>query len=185
MNICDPQSYPILPCTPKSDDNAPNGRYPGGGSAFLEMQFYPPGFGPWLDAPSFDNDHWGAALTIDSLEGTYGFTNLNLNCVEPVNFAFITKSGVPPGPPSPQLQNLASNTPNAETLLMNPGDEIRVHIFDAPVPDQSIDAVEAVVNDLTTHQTGFMQASAKNGFMNTSIVNSLGVHSATHGGLIS
>jgi hypothetical protein len=101
MNVCDPQSYPILPCTPKSDDNAPNGRYPGGGSAFLEMQFYPPGFGPWLDAPSFDNDHWGAALTIDSLEGTYGFTNLNLNCVEPVNFAFITKNGVPPGAAEP------------------------------------------------------------------------------------
>lgn len=53
------------------------------------------------------------------------------------------------------------------------------------MPDQSVDAVEAVVNDLTTHQTGFMQASAKNGFMNTSIVNSLGVYSATHGGLIS
>ena len=66
MPICDPQSYPLLPCTPDSDSNAPSGLYPGGGSAFLEMQFYPPGFGPWVDAPSFDNTHWGAALTIDS-----------------------------------------------------------------------------------------------------------------------
>jgi hypothetical protein len=173
MNMCDPQSYPLLPCTPNSDKNAPNGQYPGGGSAFMELQFYPPGFGPWVDAPSFDNKHWGAALTIDSLEGTYGFTNLNPNCTEPINFSFIQLNGVPPGPPSPQLADLQSNEPNANTLLMNPGDTIHVHMYDAPAPGGG-DALIAVVDDLTTGERGFMQASAANGFMNTSIVDCSG-----------
>jgi hypothetical protein len=168
MPICDPQSYPLLPCTPKSDANTASGNYPGGGSAFMELQFYPPGFGPWVDAPSFDNTHWGAALTIDSLEATDNFTNLNFNCIEPVNFSFIQTNGIPPGPPSPQLSNLASNEPNAHTLLMNPGDKIQAHVFDAAVPNSTDHALKAVVTDLTTGKTGFIQASAANGFMNTS-----------------
>jgi hypothetical protein len=180
MNVCDPSSYPLLPCTPESDANAPrcanqaecNG-YPGGGSAFMELQFYPPGFGPWVDAPSFDNTHWGAALTVDSLEATQGFRSINENCVEPVNFSFIQRNGVPPGPPSPQLVDLASNIPNGQTLLMNPGDRIRVHIFDAPVPGGG-KALETEVRDLTTGESGFMQASAANGFMNTSITDCSG-----------
>jgi hypothetical protein len=174
MPICDPQSYPLLPCTPDSDANAARGSYPGGGSAFLELQFYPPGFGPWVDAPSFDNTHWGAALTIDSLEGTDNFTNVNFGCPEPVNFSFIQTNGVPPGPPSPQLSDLASDQPNAHTLLMNPGDIIKAHIFDAPVPGGGGHALETVVEDLTTHQTGYMQASAANGFMNTSLIDCSG-----------
>ena len=43
MALCDPNSFPQLPCTPDSDTNSPHGNYPGGGSAFLELQFYPPG----------------------------------------------------------------------------------------------------------------------------------------------
>ena len=181
MNLCDPSSYPLSPCTPESDSNAPkctdqfecNGAYPGGGSAFMELQFYPPGFAPWIDAPSFDNKHWGAALTIDSLEGTQGFSHLNERCVEPVNFSFIQKNGVPPGPPSPQQQDFATNTPNGKSLLMNPGDRIRVHVYDAPAPGGG-KALMAVVDDLTTGQSGFMQASAANGFMNTSITDCSG-----------
>jgi hypothetical protein len=175
LPICDPQSYPILACRPRSDSNAPSGRYPGGGSAFMELQFYPPGFGPWAVGPSFDNQHWGAALTIDSLEGTQNFNNLNGNCEEPVNFSFIQTNGVPPGPPSPQESNLSSDIPNAHTLLMNQGDRIRVHIFDPAVPNSPGEhALETVVEDLTTGQTGFIQASAANGFMNTSIVDCSG-----------
>jgi hypothetical protein len=34
MALCDPQSYPQTPCTPRSDRNAPRGRFPGGGAAF-------------------------------------------------------------------------------------------------------------------------------------------------------
>jgi len=120
MDLCDPGSYPQLPCTPDSDTNTPNGSYPGGGSSFLELQFYPPGFAPFLDGLSCDNVHWCAALTIDSLECTNGFTTCNNNCVEPVNFAWIQTNGVPTGPPSPQLQDNASFTPDRSTLLMDP-----------------------------------------------------------------
>ena len=70
MTICDPNSYPQTKCTPNSDNNAPHGTFPGGGAAFMEMQFYPPGFAPFSDSVSCDNDHWCAALNIDSLEAT-------------------------------------------------------------------------------------------------------------------
>ena len=180
MNLCDPNSYPQLPCTPESDKNAPRcanqaecTSYPGAGSAFLEMQFYPPGFAPWIDAISADNKHWAAALNIDSLESTQNFGHINEKCPEPVNFAWIQSDGVPTGPPSPQLATLASNTPNAKTLLMNPGDTIRVHIFNAAAPGGG-KALKIVIDDLTTHQSGFMQASAANGFMNSSIVDCSG-----------
>jgi hypothetical protein len=57
---------------------------------------------------------------------------------------------------------------NGETLLMNPGDKISFHMSDAPAPGGG-DAFEVVMDDLTTHQSGFMQASAANGFQTTSI----------------
>ena len=49
-----------------------------------------------------------------------------------MNFAFIQRDGVPAGPRSPQDSDLASIHPNRQTLLMNPGDRIVVHMFDAP-----------------------------------------------------
>jgi hypothetical protein len=63
--------------------------------------------------------------------------------------------------------------PNNQTLLMNPGDTIRLRMFDAPAPGGG-DAFEVVMYDLTTHQSGFRQASAANGFQNTSIANCSG-----------
>ena len=66
--VCDPNSAPLLPCKPESDANAPAGSYPGAGAAFVELQFYPPGFAPFTDAISCDNTHWCSALNIDSLE---------------------------------------------------------------------------------------------------------------------
>ena len=77
-------------------------RTSGGGSAFMEMQLYPPGNPPFVDSASCDDTHWCAALTIDSLECTTGFATCNTNCEEPVNFGFIQKNGVPTGPPAPQ-----------------------------------------------------------------------------------
>lgn len=182
MDLCDASSYPQLPCKPNSDANAPaactipgtcpNG-YQGGGSAFLEMQFYPPGDGPFVENISCDNTHWCASLHINELMCTYGFANCNTNCEETTNFAFVQRDGVPTGPPSPQLMNLASNSPNRQTLLMNPGDKLKMHIWDAPAPGGG-DALEVSIDDLTTGQTGYMQASAANGFARTSIVDCSG-----------
>jgi hypothetical protein len=165
MDLCDPNSTPLLACQPHSDANAPNGNYPGGGAAFLEMQFYPPGFAPFIDSISCDNTHWCAALNIDSLECTQGFA-CNNRCIEPVNFAFLETNGVPPGPPSPQLTDNATFTPDRHTLLMNPGDRLSVHIFDSPLRGGG-HALETRVDDLTTGQAGYMVASGANGFKNT------------------
>jgi hypothetical protein len=172
MSICDPNSYPQTPCTPNSDSNAPHGSFPGGGGAFMEMQFYPPGEAPFRDNISCDNTHWCAALNIDSLEARANGQMQN-GCVEPVNFAFIQRNGVPAGPPSPQLSDLATLTPNGETLLMNPGDVIRTRMFDANLGGGQ-HAFEVQISDATTGQSGFMIASAANGFMNTSIFNCSG-----------
>jgi hypothetical protein len=51
------------------------------------------------------------------------------------------------------------------TLLMNPGDVIRLSLFNAKIPGGH--ALEARETDFTTGQSGFMIASAANGFMNT------------------
>jgi hypothetical protein len=164
--VCDPNSGPLLPCTPLSDANAPHGSYLGAGAAFVELQFYPPGFAPFSEATSCDNTHWCSALTIDSLEcTTNGSGPCNPRCTEPVNFAFVQGDGVPTGPASPQLADFDTFTPNAETLLMNPGDKITVHMWDAKIPGGH--ALEVRETDLTTGKSGFMVASAANGFMNT------------------
>jgi len=166
MNLCDPNSAPLTPCKPVSDSNAPHGSYPGGGNAFMELQFYPPGFAPFSDNISCDDTHWCSALTIDSLECNADQSICNGNCEEPVNFAFIQHNGVPTGPPSPQESDLATMTPNRQTLLMDPGDTIVVHMFDARLKGGGR-ALEVTEDDLTTHTSGFMIASAANGFMNT------------------
>jgi hypothetical protein len=171
MAMCDPQSYPQNPCTPENDDNAAGHKYAGGaGGAFMEMQFYPPGFAPFDDALSCNNHYWCAALTIDSLECTLNFQSCNSGCEEPVNFGWIQRNGVPTGPPAPGQSNLATFTPNAKTLMMSPGDTVRIHMWDAPIPGGGgARAFEVRVLDVTTGQSGYMQASAANGFADTSI----------------
>ncbi|MGH3205022.1 MAG: hypothetical protein ACRDP5_23680 [Streptosporangiaceae bacterium] len=174
MALCDPNSYPLTACTPESDSNAPTCHTAqcvtgaGGGSAFMEMQFYPPGNAPFIDSESCDATHWCAALTIDSAECDAGFQFCNTNCEEPLNFAFIQRNGVPTGPPSPQDADAASEVPNNQTLLMNPGDTVTFHMWDAPLPGGGGNAFEVFMDDQTTHQTGVMQASADNGFMTSS-----------------
>ncbi|HET8844033.1 MAG TPA: hypothetical protein VFN35_21385, partial [Ktedonobacteraceae bacterium] len=76
MALCDPGSFPQAPCTPDTDQN-PNTA----GSAFLEMQFYPPGFAPFITQISCDKTHWCASLHINSLECTAGFATCNPNCL--------------------------------------------------------------------------------------------------------
>lgn len=166
LPICDPLSYPQNPCTPDSDSNGGSISSPtAAGSAFMELQLYPPGFGSFVDSFSCSQHQWCAALTIDSLECNFNFQTCNSDCEEPVNFSYLQDNGVPTGPPSDQLADIDSDIPNAHTLKMNPGDVLEISISD---PAQGL---TTVIRDLTTHQTGYMVASAGNGFMDTSIAN--------------
>jgi hypothetical protein len=166
LPICDPGSYPQNPCTPDSDSNIGNINDPhDAGSAFMELQFYAPGEPPFAEADSCSSTKWCAAITIDSLESQFNFVNINPGCEEPVNFAFLQTNGVPTGPPGPQTANFQTFIPNANTLQMNPGDTIKLAITDPP------SGLTATINDITTGQTGTMQASAANGFMNTNYIN--------------
>ena len=167
LPMCDPNSYPQNPCKPHSDSNTGLGASTDAGSAFMELQFYPPGFAPFQDNVSCTRTKWCSALTIDSLEGTFNFAFLNPACEEPTNFAFLQRNGVPAGPPSPQLADSSTETPNGQTLKMNPGDVLVVSITD-PLHGPNA-GFTTRIDDLTTHQTGFMVASAANGFMNTNV----------------
>jgi hypothetical protein len=166
LPMCDPLSYPQNPCTPDSDSNQSQISNPNdAGSAFMELQLYPPGFGPFTDSFSCSQTQWCAALTIDSLECTEGFATCNPRCEEPVNFAYLQTNGVPSGPPSSQLADLDTEIGNAHTLKINPGDVLEVAISDPA------GGFTTAVHDVTTGQTGIMQASAANGFMDTNIAN--------------
>jgi hypothetical protein len=169
LPMCDPRSSPERPCKPDSDSNLGKIDDPkDAGSAFLELQLYPPGFGPFTDSFSCSKTKWCSAITIDSLECNFNIKVCNPNCEEPVNAAFLQTNGVPTGPPGPQLADVDSEFPNAQTLEMNPGDVLEISIFDPP------QGLTTVIRDLTTHQTGFMVASAKNGFMDTQMSNCSG-----------
>jgi hypothetical protein len=166
LPICDPASYGQRPCTPHSDANISKWNNPKvAGSAFMELQFYAPGFAPFQDDTSCSATKWCVAMTIDSLASQFGFVHLNLNCPEPVNFAYLQTNGVPAGPPSPQKTNGHTFTPNAHTLKLNSGDVLKVSISDPLTGTRA--GFTTKVADLTTHQTGFMIASARNGFMHT------------------
>jgi hypothetical protein len=153
MALCDTNSFPNGACIPDSDENTPSQA----GSALLELQLYPPGF---VTGISCDTVHWCSALNIDSLEVTSG-GGTNPACTEPVNFAYLQRNGIPTGPPGPATATNATFNPNANTLLMNPGDHLRITIKDTPA------GLLTRIDDLTTGQSGFMVASAANGFQNT------------------
>jgi hypothetical protein len=182
LPICDPQSYPQNPCTNLSDNNTGLGASTDAGSAFMELQFYPPGFTPFVDSTSCSTTKWCAALTIDSLECTLNFTSCNNNCIEPVNFAFMQVNGAPlAGPPAPQDTTLSTLMGDSNTLKMNPGDVLKVSVSDvADSGSPSTGGLKAQVADLTTGQTGWVVASAANGFKNTSIADCTGTPFSFH-----
>src|SRR6266536_318295 len=118
MDLCDNQSAPEFthdPCKANSDSNIFDGtdpakpdyigRHPG--TAFLELQFYPPGWVSFENGISCDARKWCAAMAIFSLnqDQNTGTAN-NADClgkvgIEPANFAFITRNGRPQAPPGP------------------------------------------------------------------------------------
>jgi len=149
-------------------------RQPGRRKLVPRGAVHPPGEAPFLDNISCDNAHWCASLHINDLECTVGFHKCNNACVEPTNFAWIQKNGIPTGPAGPQVATTGTFTPDSQTLLMNPGDTLKVHIFDAALAGGG-HALEVAIDDTTTGQSGFMQASAANGFMATKMGNCSGV----------
>jgi hypothetical protein len=174
MALCDTQSFPeqVKTCPPDSDANIldPAVSPKHVGQAYMEMQFYPPGWVPWptwqkaVGASSCSATQWCAALNVDSLSlnPVTGQANnekcLHLVGEEYLNFAFITKSGVAQAPANPVNANLDTFTPTKKDLFMNPGDNLSVAFTD------TADGVKVIIHDLTTGASGSMTASAANGF---------------------
>ncbi|HYY81117.1 MAG TPA: hypothetical protein VFD04_18340 [Actinomycetes bacterium] len=176
MDLCDNQSAPEFthaPCTPNSDSNIFDGADPTKpdyigfhpGTAFLELQFYPPGWVSFENGISCDATKWCAAMAIFSFNSNQntGVAN-NADClgkvgIEPANFAFITRNGTPQAPPAPLDLTLASFTPDpGKDLFMNAGDRLDISIHDSPA------GLVTSISDLTTGQSGSMTASVGNGF---------------------
>jgi hypothetical protein len=175
MAMCDPESSPNYTknCTPDSDTNifdSPNpnapdyiGHHPG--TAFTEMQFYPPGWAPWPAGISCDPTKWCAALVIWSLgyADNLGLDN-NTACLSTVgeetpNFAFITLNGVAQAPANAVDSTIDTYVPDpTKDLFMNGGDQLIISMHD------TTDGFKVDINDLTSGQTGFMTASIANGF---------------------
>jgi hypothetical protein len=183
MTLCDTQSAPEFThkCTPDSDSNnlvgtnpaAPDyiGKHPG--NAFMELQFYAPGYVPQFEGFGCTAHQYCAAMTIDSLvsnqntgvDNTSACNNFILGGVEPINWAYITKSGKSQAPANPLFTgtftspNFSAVNPNLQKdLLMNPGDRIRIHMHDTSA------GLRINLSDLTTGQAGSMTASKANGF---------------------
>ena len=176
MDLCDNQSAPEFthaPCTPSSDTNIFDGADPTQanyighhpGTAFLELQFYPPGWAPFLNAISCDATQWCAAMAIFSFNRNQNtFVDNNAACLntvglEPANFAFITTSGVPQAPPGPLDLTAGSFTPDpSKDLFMGAGDRLNISIHDSSA------GLVTEIRDLTSGGSGSMTASVANGF---------------------
>jgi hypothetical protein len=187
LTLCDTESAPEFTktCTPNSDANdlvgtdpaAPDyiGKHPG--NAFMELQFYGPGYVPQFEGFGCTATQYCAAMTIDSLtldqnHGTGSGTPNNGDCnnyilggVEPINWAYITKDGASQAPANPlftgtfDAPNFSAVNPNLQKdLLMSPGDRIRIHMHDTDA------GFRIDLFDLTTGQNGSMTASLANGF---------------------
>jgi hypothetical protein len=112
-------------------------------------------------------------MTIDSfvsnqnngVPNTAACNNYVLGGIEPINWAYITKSGKSQAPANPLFTgtvtkpNFKAVNPNlAKDLLMSPGDRIRIHMHDTPA------GFQVNLTDLTTGKSGSMTASTANGF---------------------
>lgn len=170
MAMCDTQSYPelVTSCLPDSNlnivDPAKSPYHPG--TAYMELQFYPPGYVQQWNGFSCSPTQWCVALNIDSLAlNPVTGAQLNSTCQaitgeEYVNFAYLTLSGKPQGPPNPvHFSPIASGTPDPQKVMfMNQGDAYTVSLHD------TVHGLQTVVHDTTTGETGSMTASAANGF---------------------
>jgi hypothetical protein len=148
--LCDPDGTGSqgvqVPCTPNSDTNAANV-----GAALLELKFIPPGepttqpFGGY-NCSNRTTSQWCSLAQIQIDNTCAGSPNFNE--------AWITTNGQPPQP----VFGFPQQPAPANTLLMAPGDKIRVLLTD------SANGLLIVIVDETSHTTGYVQTSAANGF---------------------
>jgi hypothetical protein len=173
MALCDTQGYPNpgKPCPRDSDANIKDSSDPTSpnwvgnhvGAAFLELQFYPPGWTPFIVGTSCDPKEWCVAMTVTGVSLSLDQRN-NKSCLDQVgaqwqNFAFLTRTGVPHAPPDPLHVNDSTYTSDPSTdLLMNAGDDLAISVHD------SASGLVTAVRDTTTGKHGSMVASAANGF---------------------
>jgi len=104
-----------------------------------------------------DQDNTGVQQNADCLNNHF------LVGEEPVNWAYVTKSGKSQAPANPLALSddpkLTGLNPDLKKdLLMNPGDRLRVHLHDTPA------GFRVDIFDLTTGGHGSMTASVANGF---------------------
>jgi hypothetical protein len=183
ITMCDTESSPNFrkTCTPNSDANArfrssdpksPDyiGKSPG--NAFMELQFYTPGWVPQFAGFGCSATKWCANMTIDSLSDQDNTgVQQNADCLnnhflvgeEPINWAYVTKNGKSQAPANPLAlsddPNLTGLNPDLnKDLLMNPGDRLRIFMHDTP------DGYRVDISDLTSGEHGSMTASVGNGF---------------------
>jgi hypothetical protein len=183
LTLCDSESAPEFTKTCNSDSDRNNlaganpaapdyiGKHPG--NAYMELQFYGPGYVPQFEGFGCTAHQDCAAMTIDSrtlnqntgVENTSACDNYVLGGAEPINWAYITKSGKSQAPANPLFTGTFTNTnfsavnPDlTKDLLMSPGDRIRVHLHDTPA------GFRTDLTDLTTGRRGSMTASVANGF---------------------
>ena len=169
MTLCASQSFPeqLSTCKRDSDTNIVNPKKSQyhAGSAYLELQFYPPGYSPFPSGISCDPTHWCVAMNVWSyyVNPVTGQT-LNSACqkrvggVELDNFAFLTHDGRPTGPPNPLDATVSTFTPNKDVTELGQGDKVAVTVTDSP------SGLLTSLDDITSGQTGYMIASAQNGF---------------------
>ena len=183
LPMCDTQSAPEYTqiCKPDSDANNLVGTNPAAadyigkhpGIAYMELQFYPPGWVEQFTGSDCTATQYCAAMTIDSrtLDENTGVLNTSacdnyiLGGQEPVNWAYVTRSGLSQAPANPLFTgtfanpNFAAVNPDpTKDLMMNPGDQIIVHMHD------TADGFQVNLVDVNTGQTGSMTASTANGF---------------------
>jgi hypothetical protein len=183
LTLCDTESAPEFTkkCAADSDANdlvSPNprsrdyiGKHPG--NAYMELQFYGPGYVPQFEGFGCTAHQYCAAMTIDSrtvnqnngVENSTACNQYILGGAEPINWAYITKSGQSQAPANPLFTGTFANpdltavSPDVnKDLLMSPGDRVRIHMHDTSA------GLRIDLNDLTTGQNGSMTASVANGF---------------------
>jgi hypothetical protein len=183
LTLCDTQSAPEFTHKCVADSDANNlvgtnpkaadyiGKHPG--NAYMELQFYGPGYVPQFEGFGCTKTQYCAAMTIDSFNlnqnngvgNTSACNNYVLGGPEPINWAYITKSGKSQAPANPLFTgtltspNFAAVNPNpAKDLFMSPGDAVRIHMRDTRA------GLRISLADLTSGQHGSMTASVANGF---------------------